>query len=345
MKKPIRIILCGLGGVGQAFLNLLVERRTHVNQKYGLDLRLTAAVDIGGAALCQEKQGLPLNQLCKHLSEGNAVERIANFGKPGVTGKRVMLQDRCDVLIEATPTNLVDGEPGTTHIITALEQGMDVVSANKGPLVLHYRKLHDLAQRNKCTLHISAATAAALPTLDVGSVCLAGAHILSTEGILNGTTNYILSRMQFEGCAYATALEDAQALGIAETDPSYDVEGKDTANKIILIANRIFGTSYGPADIRVTGITGVSSEDVKRASEDNRVIKLIGTAARSKDKMVIEVAPRRLKNDHPLALVNGSEKAISYMTDTMDRVTVMGGKSSPVGAAAAILKDLINAYI
>jgi len=345
MKKPIRIILCGLGGVGQAFLNLLVERRTHVSQKYGLDLRLTAAVDIGGAALCQEKQGLPLNQLCKHLLEGKAVERAANFGKPGMTGKMALLQNPCDVLIEATPTNLVDGEPGTTHIITALEQGMEVVSANKGPLVLHYRKLHDLAQRNKCALHISAATAAALPTLDVGSVCLAGSHILSVEGILNGTTNYILSRMQLEGCAYATALEDAQALGIAETDPSYDVEGKDTANKIILIANRIFGTRYGPDDIRVTGITDVSLEDIKKASEDKRVIKLIGTAARSEDKMVIEVAPKRLKRDHPLALVNGSEKAISYMTDTMDRVTVMGGKSSPVGAAAAILKDLINAYI
>ena len=344
MNKPIRIILCGLGGVGQAFLSLLAERRTYVSQKYGLDLRLTAAVDIGGAALYREKQGLPLDSLCKHLSEGKAVERMADFGKPDVTGKMAMLQNRCEVLIEATPTNLVDGEPGTTHIITALEQGMEVVSANKGPLVLYYRKLHDLAQRNGCALHISAATAAALPALDVGSVCLAGTRILSAEGILNGTTNYILSRMQLEECAYATALEDAQALGIAETDPSYDVEGRDTANKIILIANRLFGTSYGPDDIRVEGITGVSPEDVKKASEDNRVIKLIGTAARSKDKMVIEVGPRRLAADHPLALVNGSEKAISYMTDTMDRVTVMGGKSSPVGAAAAILKDLINAY-
>lgn len=345
MKEEIRITLCGLGGVGKAFLKLLAERRTHIKDKYGLKFILTAAVDIGGAAISEEKEGLPLDELTEHLSMGTPVEGFAGFGNPEMTGKMAILQENSEVLIEATPTNLIDGEPGTTHITTALKAGMEVISANKGPLVLFYKDLHELARKNGCALHISAATAAALPTLDVGKICLAGAHIQSAEGILNGTTNYILSRMQNEGCSYETALNEAQDLGIAENDPSYDVEGKDTANKIILIANRMFDTNFGPEDVWVEGITGVSPEDVKNAVAGNRVIKLIGTAERSDDGIHIEVAPKCLRTDHPLASVNGSEKAVSYMTDTMDRVTVMGGKSSPVGAAAAILKDLINAFV
>lgn len=345
MSRQINLILCGLGGVGRAFLSLLDDRRRFVEEKYGLRLCLTAAVDIGGAAVSPDDSGLDPGAIWAHLAGGAEVQTFLRFGQPGVSGETAIRENTCQVLVETTPTNLVDGEPGTGHIRAALERGMDVVSANKGPLVLFYRELHDLAAAKGGRLHISAATAAALPTLDVGRVCLAGAHILSAEGILNGTTNYILTRMQQAGCDYERALREAQDLGIAETDPSYDVEGKDTANKTILIANRLFGTCFGPADIRTEGITGIRLPDIRKAKADGRVIKLIGTARHTPEGVQINVAPVPLAHDHPLAAVNGSEKAVSYMTDTMDRITVMGGKSSREGAAAAILKDLINAFV
>jgi homoserine dehydrogenase len=146
------------------------------------------------------------------------------------------------------------------------------------------------------------------------------------------------------GCSYETALQEAQELGIAETNPSLDVEGRDTANKIVLIANRLLGLSLGPNDITVEGITKITTEDVAAARGAGQVIKLIGTVKRTESGVQLSVSPKRLDADHPLALVGGSEKAISYLTDTMHRITVSGGKSSPIGAAAALLKDLINAY-
>ena len=343
--KEVRIVVCGLGNVGKAFVELLAERASHIEDRYALRLVLAAAVDVGGAAVSDSPGGLPAGQILAHLRSGAAVERFGAFGRPGLTGAEAIAEAAAGVLIEATPTNLTDGEPGRTHIMAALRQGMEVVSANKGPILLFHEELLELARQNRCGLHISAATAAALPTLDVARVCLAGSRILSVEGILNGTTNYILSRMCADGAAYETALEEAQQLGIAETDPGKDVGGYDTATKLVIIANCLFGPSFRLDDVPTVGITEVTPDDIARAGRDGEVIKLVGTAECVNDAIRLSVAPRRLKKDHPLASVNGSEKAVSYVTDTMDRITVSGGRSSPVGAAAAMLKDLINACV
>jgi homoserine dehydrogenase len=342
--KDVRIVVCGLGNVGKAFVELLAERASEVEDRYALRLVLAAAVDIGGAAVSDSPGGLPAAELLAHLRSGAAVEHFGEGARPGLSGADAMDAD-ADVLVEATPTNLTDGEPGRTHIVAALGRGMEVVSANKGPILLFHEQLLELARRNRCRLHISAATAAALPTLDVARVCLAGSRILSVEGILNGTTNYILSRMCADGTAYETALKEAQQLGIAETDPAKDVGGYDTATKLVIIANCLFGPSFRLDDVPTEGITEVTPDDIARAGRDGEVLKLVGSAEFVNDEVRLSVAPRRLKKDHPLASVNGSEKAISYMTDTMDRITVSGGRSSPVGAAAAMLKDLINAYV
>jgi len=342
--KDVRIVLCGLGNVGKAFLELLAERTADIEARYGLRLSLAAAVDIGGAAASDSPGGVPARELLAHLRSGGRVEGFGKFGRPGLSAMDA-INAGADALVESTPTNLKDGEPARTNIEAALRRGMQVISANKGPIVLFYKQLTDLARKHGGGLHISAATAAALPTLDVARVCLAGTRILSAEGILNGTTNYILTRMRNDGATYDTALKEAQKLGIAETDPSKDVGGYDTATKLVIIANCLFGPSFRLEDVPTQGITEVTPEDIARAGRDGEVIKLVGSAEVVDGKVRLSVAPKRLKQNHPLASVNGSEKAISYMTDTMDRVTVSGGKSSTVGAAAALLKDLINAYV
>ena len=345
MMKNVKIVMCGFGGVGKEFVQLLIDRCSEIEEKYGLRLVLSAVVASKGAAITDSEDGLPMAELLEKVRGGTPVHELDKYGKPGLTGEQALKQAKADVMVETTPTNLTDGGVAKGHVFTAVKQGMEVVSANKGPFVLFYKEVHELAKKNNCGLHISAATAAALPTLDVGRVCLAGARIQSAEGILNGTTNYILSEMRNKGTSYDAALKEAQEMGIAETDPSYDVEGKDTANKTVLICNRIFGTSFGLKDITIEGITKVMPEDIEAATKQGKVIKLIGTAEKVDGKMRLSVTPKLLDEKHPLALVNGSEKAITYMTDTMGGITVMGGKSSPVGAAAAVLKDLINAYV
>lgn len=339
MKK--RLILCGFGNVGRAFGRLVAERGPEVKKRYGLELELSAVVDIGGAAISGHGP-LPVDRLLAHVEAGGTVETFAPYGRPGDSGVKILSELKAGILVETTPTNLKDGEPGRGHMTAALQNGLDVVSANKGPLVLFYRELLDLAQEKGCRIFMSAATAAALPTLDVGLLCLAGATVQSVEGILNGTTNYILTRMHREGCSYETALKAAQEMGIAETDPTLDVEGLDTRNKLVLIANRIFDKAFGLSDVTVSGITGVTPEEIEDARREGKVVKLVGTAEIKGGETRMSVATKRLDPEHPLAAINYSEKGISFMTDTMGRVTVTGGKSSPVGAAAALLKDLIH---
>lgn len=343
MVRTQRVTLCGFGRVGRAFAQLLGERRDWLRARYELDLQLVAVADIGGSALAPRRlQSIPPAELLAHVSRGGSVEGFGDFGMPGAAGEAVIDSLDADLLVEATPTNLTTGEPGLRHMRAALRRGMHVVAANKGPLVLRYAELQELAHTHQALIYMSAATSAALPTLDVGETCLAGAKILGIEGILNGTTNFILTKMQDEGYSYRDALHAAQAQGIAETDPRLDVEGFDTANTLILLSNALLGTRFGPSHVRRRGITEVTSQMVLDSRSAGKSLKLIGRATARSGNVHLSVAPGELPQDHPLASVHGAEQAVTYDTDTMGRVTVMGGRSSPTGAAAALLKDIIN---
>jgi homoserine dehydrogenase len=338
-----RIILCGFGRVGRALAQLLHERRGLLQTHYALELNLVAVVDIGGAALAP--RGLPMippNELVAHVETGGTVEEFGGFGIPGATGEAVIDSVEADLVVEATPTNLTTGEPGLRHMRAALRRGLHVIAANNGPLVLGYAELQALSQQHQGQICMSAATGAALPTLDVGQISLAGATILRIEGILNGTTNFILTKMQDEGCPYLDALQEAQALGITETDPTFDVEGFDTATKLILLSNVLLGTRYGLSHVTRQGISPITPAMVMDVRRAGKCLKLIGRASLSHGRVRLAVAPEELGLDHPLASVHGAEKAITYETDTMGRVTVMGGHSSPTAAAAALIKDIIN---
>ncbi len=344
MISQKRIVICGFGNVGRAFARLVDEKGETLRRRYGIAATIAAIVDIRGAAI-DRVEGLSGSRMADRVEAGGGVETTETVGHPGVNGVAAMAMVDADILIEATPTNLVDGEPAASHIVAAFDNGMDVVTANKGPVVLFYRRLHDAARLAGKGLYISAATAAALPTLDVGEISTAGARIDAVDGILNGTTNYILSRMTETGCAYEEALTAAQEMGIAETDPTLDVEGLDTRNKLFLIASRLTGETFEPDAIHTVGITGVTPEAIKNAAAEGRVIKLLGTYRWEEGARGLRVAPRAIDRSHPLASVSGSEKAISYLTDTMGRITVTGGHSSPKGAAAALLKDVIHSVV
>jgi homoserine dehydrogenase len=218
-----------------------------------------------------------------------------------------------------------------------------VVTANKSPLVVDLNGLRELARKKGLSLKYSAATAAALPTLDVGVHSLAGAEILSIEGILNGTTNYILTKMR-HGTAYDEALREAQDKGIAERNPALDVEGWDTAAKLLLIANSVLGLDLSLREIHVEGITRLPHRKAAAAREAGKALKLIGRISRSGGRWRAEVAPSIIDGSHPLFGVDGANKGVTFLTDTMGAVTVTGGKSDPRGAAAALLKDIIHIF-
>jgi homoserine dehydrogenase len=354
-----RLILCGFGRVGRTFARLLVDRAPLLREVYGLVLPVVAVAELDGSAVLDpetaaggagpppplpESEGLPLLELAAHFEAKRPLGVFPDAGRPGWRGADVLERIAADALVETTPTDITDGEPGLTHIRMALGRGMHVASATKGPFLRHFAELRGLAARRGVVLKVGAAAAAALPTIDVGQVALAGTRITAFEGILNGTTNFILTRMTADAWTYADALAEAQRLGIAEPDPTLDVEGHDTANKIVVIANAVLGADLSRDAVRVQGISGVTPDDIARAKANGATLKLIGRAAWEGGRLVASVAPAALPREHPLAGVHGSEKAITYFTDTMDKITVMGGKSDPRGAAAALLKDIINIF-
>jgi homoserine dehydrogenase len=245
-----------------------------------------------------------------------------------------------EVTVEATPTNAETGEPGLTHIITALESGRHVVTSNKGPLAVEYKRLMELAAKKDKVLRFEATVGGAMPIFSLVKQDLAGNAILSIKGILNGTCNYILTRMAEDGLPYEHVLKEAQEIGIAETDPSQDVEGMDTAVKLVILANSIFGKNATCKDVEVTGITEITPDALTLADEAGYVIKLIGEVDCEGN---LKVAPRLVPKEDPLN-VGGILNVATIKTDLAGDITVIGKGAGPIEAASAILSDIIGIF-
>lgn len=390
--RRVDIVLAGYGRVGRALASLLLERGAGVAERYGLDLRLRRVitsrgvldlpegqayaaglhdlVEGGAAAPCGERPGPPRGGGTGPARGGAGFPAREVVGVPREVLASAVVGD---VLVDATPTDLASGQPGLAYLRAALGAGMRGVALSKGPLVVDWTGLQRLAARKGTRLMVSGATAAALPAGDTLVYSLTGAEVLSIEGVLNGTTNYILDRME-QGLTYREALAEAQARGIAEPDPRLDVEGWDTAAKIVILANLAWATPAPPGsgaasgappgsgaawgagspgraatlgDARVTGITSLTPEQLAQSRRQGRVLKLVGRALPPEGGRAprIEVGPVDLPEDHPLARLAGANKGVTFATDLMGSVTVTGGESSPRAAAAAALKDIIHLYI
>lgn len=249
-----------------------------------------------------------------------------------------------DVVADATPTDLATGGPALAAARAALGAGVHFATAAKGPLVCGFESLVELARRTGAGFRFSAATGAALPTVDTVEFALAGARVLGIDGVLNGTSNYVLDRMA-GGIALDDALAEARQRGVADGDGRQDVSGADTAAKLVAIANAVWGgreaRALALADVRVTGIDGLDPEDVRAAARDGEAVRLVGRARIDGGTIDATVAPVRTGSDDVLTGVRGTEKAITFETDTMGRITLTGGGSDPRAAGAALLRDVL----
>lgn len=325
--RRVELLLAGFGHVGRAFYDLVKSKHEDLKSRYGLDLFFRAVIRKGGWVYSSDdfKKGIQSSTRWFEVSGGEC------FFPPKNTG----------VWVECTPSNLQTGEPGYAHLLRALENGWHVVTASKGPLLANPAGIYRKAQSRNRRIGISGAAAAALPAVDTAVYSLAGTRIRRIEGILNGTSNYILTRMH-QGLEYEAAMGEAQKKGIAEPDPSKDVDGWDTAVKLILISGAALKRFFSLKDVEVEGIRGLLKDDLRRAAEQGKAVKLLGVCAVDKEKVLLSVRPEILDSGHPLYAVSGAEKGVTFHTDTMSRVTVVGGKSDPGGAAAALLKDIIH---
>ncbi|NLG50981.1 MAG: homoserine dehydrogenase [Chloroflexi bacterium] len=342
MTEQIRFVLLGLGNIGRNLLDILVHRQKQIEADYGLSFVLVGAVDSSGAAVSQE--GLDMARVRDLKLGREGVADYPGMGRRGMVALEVLESVRADVLVGASPTNLRSGEPGLSAVRFALNAGMDVVMADKGPLVLAYQELMALAKQQQVEIRFSGTVAGGLPTVNLGVRDLAGSGILRVEGIFNGTTNYILTRMEQEQISYEEALAGAQKAGIAEADPTLDVDGWDAANKLVIIANSALKRPTKLSDLTVEGIRNITLEDLQQARREGKVIKPLAMAVLQDGDYQLSVKPVALDARHPLAMTNKWDMGVVYYSDYMGVISAIIEEKGPVPTSAAVLRDMINIY-
>jgi homoserine dehydrogenase len=339
--QHIRLTLIGFGVVGQSFAELLANKQQYLQQRY--DTRLTL-VGLANArhGFIYRADGLDIPLLLQLAKEGRSLTEHPE-AVHGNTALEGLQATDADILIEASPTNLRDAEPALSHIRAALTKKMHVVTANKGPGALAANELFALAREYGVQLRMEAAVMAGTPVISTIREGMAGAKITSLRGILNGTTNYILSAMA-SGRDYAEVLADAQAQGYAETDPTSDVEGYDAAAKTMILAALVFNHPLRVEQVERQGITAITSEQVQAAIDAGMRIKLIASLRQNpdSDELIASVKPLALPlQTDPLARVDGAMNAISIQSDTLPEVTIIGPGAGRMETAQGLLADIL----
>lgn len=330
--------LIGFGGVGKALVRLLMEKREYILEKYDLEIRIKYILKSDGGLY--EAKGIDLAEVIEFIKNNRNIKEHLSW-KDNLNIEDIIKNNDIDTLVELTSTNIETGEPGLTHIKKALENKISVVTGNKGPIILKYSELKKIAKENSVNLKVGCTTGGALPSINGGIYDVAGSEIQSIEGILNGTTNYILSKMTNDDVTYEEALKDAQQCGIAEANPSLDVLGYDTACKIIILSNVLKETNINLNDIEVQGITEVKLEYLRELKKENRKLKLVGKVESLNNEVKAYVKLMEIDENHPLYFVDYKNKGIYFKTDTLGDISIIGGASGTMNAAASIVRDLV----
>jgi len=324
--------LVGWGVVGQSLAQIFLARKKELGKKYGFRPRIVAIVDKKGAAI--NPKGLDLEQMLTLKKEKGTVSASSQYGRVGMSALETIESVEAEAIVEVTPTNIEDGEPGLSYIKTAFKTGKHVVTTNKGPLALALPALAELADYNKVYLRFSGTVGAGTPVLEFAKNCLQGDKIVSIKGILNGTTNYILSEMDEKHITFDKALEAAQKLGYAEADPTMDVY--DAAAKLVIMANWIMDKKVTIKDVQVKGIRDVSAQNIQDASKKGCTIKLIGSIGET-----LKVEPTQISKHDPLA-VDGALNAVTFVSESAGEQTIIGRGAGGMETASAVLRDLLD---
>ena len=332
----MKLILNGFGVVGQGFAEILRERSAELQRKHDFGAEIIGATTASKGALYRA-EGLDIGSLLAAAESGSFADYPDQAGlRRGLTVDEMIAAGDAEALVEVSPTNLETAQPALGICHRALDAGLHLVLANKGPVALDYANLKAKARERRVQMRCEATVMAGTPTMRLAEEALAGCEIRSARGILNGTTNYILTRME-SGLSYAEALAQAQELGYAETDPTADVEGWDAAGKVLILAKALFDAAPGMADLDVSGVTAISASDIAAAKAAGERYKLIARATPDGGS----VRATRLPLEDPLASVGGATNAITLETDLMGDITLIGAGAGKLETGYAILSDLM----
>ena len=334
-----KIAFLGFGHVGQALAALLMRKRTELKERYGITF---SAVGIATAKHGKiiNPAGLDLSGAVQLVRSGNSLNLMTHT----LTLDAADYIRKCgaDVLFENTPVNHENGQPAVDHLRLALECGMHAITANKGPVVFAYRELMELARSQGKRFLFESTVMDGAPIFSLFRRALPGAQLLSLRGILNSTTNLMLTRME-AGASFEAAVKNAQGAGLAETDPSADIDGWDAAIKVAALVSVLMEAPMTPAQVERTGIRDITPEMIRAAKGEGKRWKLVCSAERRGGEVRARVAPELVPLSSPLFNVGGASSIVEFKTDVLASLSIVEGNPGPETTAYGLLADFIEA--
>jgi homoserine dehydrogenase len=335
----LKLAFIGLGNVARAFARMIEARRESLAAEYDLDWRTTAiATARHGSVVCGS--GIDLLEAVARVERGESLEGME--GSTAVDNPmRVVETCDADIVFETSPLDPVAGEPATQYIRSALDRRINVVTANKGPIAFAYHQLKQLADSRGVALRFEGTVMDGAPVFNLAEYCLPGARVTGFYGVLNSTSNFILTAMQ-QGRSFDYALEEARRLGICEANSDFDIDGWDAAVKAVALANVLMRAEVRPADVSPSGIRAVTADDLRHASGEGRAIRLISRAETTDEEIKIRVGLESVSLSSPAGSVSGTSNVLVLKTDLMGELAIYETDPGVEQTAYALLSDLIR---
>ncbi|WP_040209043.1 homoserine dehydrogenase [Neobacillus jeddahensis] len=338
-----KLAFIGFGVVGQGLAEILLEKNEELKQNEGFTASVVAISDFIKGSI-YNPNGLDIDVVLSTLREtGNLENYPPTSGLiKGWDSFKTITETNADTIIEVSYTDVKTGQPAIDHCKAAFESGKNVVMTNKGPVALAYKELSEMAEKESVSWGFEGTVMSGTPSLRMPITTLAGNSIKEIRGILNGTTNFILTKMEQEGVSYEAALKEAQELGYAEADPTSDVEGYDARYKIVILANYIMGIPLKVEDVSCKGISHLTLKDIEEASAEGKRWKLLAKVQKENGKVTAQVAPEKVDITDSLASIGGAVNAITYECDLLGPVTLSGAGAGKTETGFSLLIDLIH---
>jgi len=342
MSDHYQLALLGFGNVGQAFARLLQDKQDRLKNEFDLSWQVTG-IATGSHGIAVDQGGIDLHRALERMETGQDLGPLS--AKPVTDSEAFIRICGADALFETIPVNYDSGQPALDYLRLGLEIGMHAVTANKGPVVHGYRQLKDLAHQHERAFLFESAVMDGAPVFSIARCGLPGAQITALRGILNSTTNFILSRME-AGDSQKQAIRRAQEMGISETDPSGDVDGWDAAVKVAALVTVLMDIPLTPQQVDRQGIRGIDLDDINQAREEGKRWKLVCSAERDErhEKGVKAcVVPRMVDPESPLYQVSGTSAVLQIESDVLGKLTLSQEDPTPRTTAYGLLADFLNA--
>ena len=338
-----KIAFIGFGVVGQGLAEQLLELKDELKTNHGFDYRVVAISDKLKGSVYDEN-GLDLQKLLDIVKATGKIDSYPS-GIKGWDSLKTIIDTNSNMIVEVSWTDINTGEPAISHLKAAFNSKKHVVMTNKGPIALVVNEMLALAKENNVELRFEGTVLAGTPAINLGSYNLAASKISKIQGIVNGTTNYILTEMEVNGLGFDEALQQAQDLGYAEADPTADIEGYDALGKVVILSNVLMGANITKDQVKCQGITKITSVDIETARKEGKRWKLIASTTRAEDGSVdAYVRPEKVLLSHPLAAVSGPMNALTFTTKYLGDITIVGPGAGKEATGYALLTDILDIH-